>query len=176
MVGHAFLLAGGGIVRASDVTEDGAREAVPLPLLEVELHQRQSQAVAGCGVDRILAAREGRLARQIHLARHASAPQLQEGIAAQGGGLVLVFVAPGNLQDALADQGLQGVADRTTAPLRDLRGQRSAEAEGAVSRRKPAEAASTGELRAVEPGLEGGGRQGTGARLRHEASPGEVVM
>jgi hypothetical protein len=171
MIGDAFLLAMGGIVRAIEVQDDVVREAVPLPLLEVELHQRQSQAVAGFGVDRILEAGEGRLARQIHLARQATAHQLQEGIGTQGVGIVLVFIATGNLEDALANQGLQGVADGTTAPLRDLRGQRSAEAEGSVSLREPAQAAITGELRTIEAGLERRGGQGKADRLEHEASP-----
>jgi hypothetical protein len=170
MVGDAFLLAVGGIIRAIDVKDDVLREAVALPLLEVEFYQRQSQAVAGFGVNCILETGEGRLARQMRLARQATAHQLQERIGAQGVGIVLVFVATGNLEDALADQGLKGVADRTTAPLRDLRGQRSTEAEGGVSLPKPAQAPITGELRTVEPGLEGGGRQGKGDRLRHEAS------
>jgi hypothetical protein len=125
----------GGIVRAIDVKDDVIREAVPLPLLEVERHQRPSQAVAGLGVDRILEAGEGRLARQMRLARQATAHQPQERIGAQGVGIVLVFVATGNLEDAWADQGLEGVADRTTAPLWDLRGQRSAEAKEGGSRR-----------------------------------------
>jgi hypothetical protein len=99
MVGDPFLLAMGGIVGAVEVEHDVVRRAIPLSLLQVELHQRAGQPVAGFGIHGVLQPGEGGLAGQIGLMGETTTDQLQERIAAQGISIVLVvlfsfFVTP----------------------------------------------------------------------------------
>ena len=174
MVGDPLLLAVRRIIGAIEVEDDALRDAIPFPLLQVELHQGESQAVAGFGVHGVLQAGQRGLAGQIRLVREPATDQLQEGIMTQGGGIVLILVAAGDLEDALADQRLEGVVDRAAAPLRDVLSEGGAEAKRRIGLREPAETAVGGELGTVEGRGETGGGQGEGDRLGHEASPGEA--
>ena len=171
MVGHAFLPAVGRIVRAIKVEHDVRGHTIALPLLQVEPDQRHRQAVARLGIDGILQAGEGGLAGQVRLLGQASADQLEERIGAQGVGIILILVATGDLEDALAHQRLQRVTDRATAPLGDVRGQSGTQAERGIGLREPAQTAIAGELWPIEARLHRRGGQGKVDRLDHEASP-----
>ena len=96
--------------------------ADPLAFAQVDAEQRMGQAVAGAAVDGILQAGESGLTGQIR-ARVVGIPtahELEQRVAAQGVGVVLVLVATGDLQEALAHQEGARVADRAATPLRDL--------------------------------------------------------
>jgi hypothetical protein len=55
--------------------------------------------------------------------------QFEERIVAQSGGIVLIRIATGNLQDPLAQQTGQTMAHRPVSPLAHGRGQRAAQTE-----------------------------------------------
>ncbi len=174
VVGDPFLLAMRGIIGAIQIEDDVRWDPVALPLLEIELHQRHGEPVAGFDVDGILQPGEGGLTRQISPVRTAATDQLQEWIRAEGIGIILVLIATGDLEDTLTDQSLQGMPDGAMAPFRNLLGKGGTEVEGGIGLREPAETAVGGELRTVEGRDELGGGQAEVDRLGHEASPGEA--
>jgi len=117
MIGTAFLVTIGGIVGAIGVDEDVAGTTRPLALGEVDAKECLRQTVTGLGIDRILEAGEGGLAGQIGITGQTAADQLQQGIGAQGVGIVLILVTTGDLEDPLPDEGFQGMADGTSSPI-----------------------------------------------------------
>lgn len=176
VVGDAFLLTVGRIVGAVQIEDDALRDAVALPFLQVELDQRDRQAVAGLEVDGVLQARERRLAGEVAVSRQATTDQLQEWVGAQRRGVVLILIATGDLHDPLADQRLQRVAAGAVTPLRKVYRQQCAETECTISFGKPAETTIGGELGVIEGDVEAGGGQPEGNRLRHGTSPGEAWL
>ena len=85
----------------------------------------------------------------------------------QGIGVILVLVAAGNLQDALAQQERQAVPHGATAPLAQLLAQRLRLTQLVVGVCQPDQAATRGELSGVTADRERGcARQG--ARISHE--------
>jgi len=180
MVGNPFLLAVRRIICAVEVEDDAIGNTIPLPLVEVELHQGDGEAIAGFVVDGILQAGERRLAGKIILIGKTAADQLQERITAEMIGVILVFVATGDLAGTLwvplTDQGLQGMANRVMPPLGNLGSQRGTETESSIRFEQPTKAAIGGEVRTVKPGLEGGRGEAKADRLGHEASPGEALL
>ena len=127
VVGHPFLLAVGRVVGPVEVQQDPGGRAGAATLAEVQVDQRLGEPLDGVPIDRVLQPREGRLAGQVRLARgQPPAGQLEQRVRAQRVGVVLVFVAAGDLEHPLADQRLQAVAHPAAAPLRDARRQRRA--------------------------------------------------
>jgi hypothetical protein len=153
VVGRPLLLAMRCIVGGIDVQHDLAGDAVPSPLLQVELDQCSGQPVAGFGVHRILQPREDRPTGQVRLGGQATTDQLEEGVGAQGHPegtrIVLILVATGDLEDPLADQRLQGVADRAGPPVRKAGSEGTIQPEGGIGRREPPGAPITPELTAI---------------------------
>ena len=75
VVGAPFLLPMRRIVRAVQIEHDVRRHALPFPLRQVDRAQGLGQAVAVPRRERILEAREGRLAGQVGVGLPASRPQ-----------------------------------------------------------------------------------------------------
>jgi len=95
------------IVRAIQIEQDARRDAMTLALAQVEADQRNGQAITGLGIDRILQPGQRRLAGQrCPTDRQLSADMLEQWIVAQGGGVILILVAAGNLVQSLLDQRL----------------------------------------------------------------------
>src|SRR5579859_2964715 len=88
---------------------------------------------------------------------------------AQRGGIVLVGIAAGDLENALAQQGGQGMATAAFAPGQ-AGGEAVAEAEGDVDFGEPEQAAVAGEPAAVA------GRRQRDARCSREGKPGWVRL
>ena len=65
MIGTPFLLPMGPIIRPIQIEDDVGRDAVPLPLAQIQLPQRYRQTVAALPIDRVLEARQSRLTGQI---------------------------------------------------------------------------------------------------------------
>ena len=129
VVGPPLLLPMGRIVRAVQIQQDVGGHARLLPLAQVDLPQRLGQPVAVPSGEAVLQAGEGGLAGQVGIAlRQPATDQLQQRIAPQGVGVVLVGVAGGNLVQPLpqdspaASAGLGGAAQAR-------RGQRLAQAQ-----------------------------------------------
>ena len=156
VVGGPFLRAMGRVVGPIQVEQDALRHAVAATLLQIGLRQGERQAVAGAAGDRVLQAGERRLAGQVGVAGgQAPADQLEQGIAPQGVGVVLVGVAAGDLEDALAHEGLQRVLPAAAAPLGEAGGEGRAQAERRLRLGQPGQAAVAGEPPAVERGHQG---------------------
>jgi hypothetical protein len=68
----------------------------------------------------------------------------------QGIGVVLVFVAAGNLQETLAQQKRERMAHRSAAPGANLGGKAGRQTQAVVGLREPDEAAIRGELSGVK--------------------------
>lgn len=83
---------------------------------------------------------------------------------AQGIGIILIFVATGDLKDALADQSVEGVLAASFAPVGDEGGDQVAEAGGLVSLSKERQAAIGGEATAIKGNLQG--QRGRGGERR----------
>ncbi len=155
VVGAAFLLPVGRIIRAVEVEHDVGGHAVPLPLAQVDLPQGQGQAVAALAIDGVLQARQRRLAGQVGPGLgQAATDQLQQRVGAQGVGVVLVLVAAGDLEDALADQCRQGVAHRAAPPLGNHRGEGGAQPDGQLRLLQPRQPAVGGQPPGVELDLQ----------------------
>jgi hypothetical protein len=118
MVGDALLVASAGraslgdplrcrVIGAVEVEDDALGDPIASSFLQMELHERHGEVVAGFVAHGILQPGEGRLAGQIRLVGQPATDQLEERITAQGIGIVLVFIATGNLKDPLTDEGLQ---------------------------------------------------------------------
>ena len=160
MVGGAFLRAIGRVVGAVKVEQDALGCARALTLAQIEVDQRDGQAIAGALVHGIVEAREGRLGGERGASvRKAATDELEERVMAQGIGIILILVATGDLKDALADESFERVLAgrlRHSGTKEAIRAQRP----GAVSawasqgkppsevRRPPSKAACRG--RAVE--------------------------
>jgi hypothetical protein len=85
------------------------------------------------------------LAGQVRPARgQAPAGQLQQRVGAQAVRVVLVGVATGDLEQALAHQGRQAVAHGTPPPLRDPRRQGSPQPPSRIGLRQPQQPAIAG--------------------------------
>src|SRR5262249_8332809 len=95
--------------------------------------------------------------------------ELEQRVAPQRISVVLVFVAAGDLQEALADQQRQGMAHRPAAPVVELRCQGVGEAELVVCAGGPEQAAIRGELAGVKGQRQRGGERGCApcARIGH---------
>jgi hypothetical protein len=95
VVGRPLLIAVRGIIGAVEVEHQPVGSAVPLSLAQVGLDEGFGEAIAAVSVHRVFQAREGRLAGQIVGIglRQTPAQQLEQRVAAQGVGVVLVFVA-----------------------------------------------------------------------------------
>src|SRR5690348_2023278 len=95
-----------------------------------------------------------------------AAHELEQRIAPQGIGVVLIFVTTGDLQQALAQQERKRMAHRTAAPVADMGGKAGRQTQVVVGLREPDEAAIRGELPGVKGHPESGGERGH-ARIRH---------
>lgn len=107
MVGDALLVDVGRVIGAVEVEDDALGDPIASSFLQIELHERHGEVVAGFVAHGILQPGEGRLAGQIRLVGQPATDQLEERITAQGIGIVLVFIATGNLQNPLTNEGLQ---------------------------------------------------------------------
>jgi hypothetical protein len=144
VVGHPLLVAMRRIIRPVQVQHHVRRRAVAPPLPDVQLDEHLSEAFDGVSIDRVLQPREGRLAGQVRSALgQAAAHQLQQWVGPQRVGIVLVGIAAGDLEDALADQRPQAMAHRAAPPLRDAGGQRVAQPERPVGLGQPDQPAIT---------------------------------
>ena len=76
---------------------------------------------------------------------------------AQGIGVVLIRIATGDLEDALADEGLQRMLAGAPAPLRHKARDEGTQAEGGVRFSQPGQATIGREATAVEGGVQGNG-------------------
>jgi hypothetical protein len=145
VVGAPVLLAMGRIVGAIEVEHDPPRDSRPLALVQVDRSQRLGQPVAVPGRQRVLEAREGWLAGQVGVALgQPPAHQLQQRIVAQGVGVVLVFIAGGDLVDALAQQ-LQRRVTAAAASVRNRRRQRGTQSQRLIGFGDPRPAPITGQ-------------------------------
>jgi hypothetical protein len=68
----------------------------------------------------------------------------------QGIGVILVFVATGNLQEALAQEESERMTDRTAPPVADLGGKCAGQAQAVVGACEPDESPIRGQLSGVE--------------------------
>jgi hypothetical protein len=167
----------GRVVGPVEVQQDGAG-MLAAALLQVDRHQRLGHRCHRVAVRGLLQAGERRLAGEIPaLVGRAPARPLQQRVGAQGVGVILVGIAAGDLEDALADEGGQAVGDRPAAPLRNAGGQGAAEPERLIGLHQPGEAAVAGQAAGIErrgDRLVRGAdelRDGLG-RLRHGTPPG----
>jgi hypothetical protein len=78
----------------------------------------------------------------------------------QGGGVVLVREAAGDLIDALADQHRQGMGAGFTSPFRDMGSNLGTETNLGIGTSEPGQPAVRGNLTAIEGGFEDKGREG----------------
>jgi hypothetical protein len=83
----------------------------------------------------------------------ATADELEQRIASQGIGVVLVLIATGNLQEALAQQKRERMTDRTAPPVADLGGKCAGQAQAVVGACAPDESPIRGQLSGVERDL-----------------------
>jgi hypothetical protein len=105
-------------------------------------------------IHRILQPREGWLAGQVRPALgQAPTHGLQQRIGAQRVGVVLVGIATGDLEDALAHQGRQVVAG-PPAPLGNARRQRCAQPQRAIGVLDPEQATIAGQASRIERRLQ----------------------
>jgi hypothetical protein len=123
------------------------------------------QAHAGMAVDRVLQARHGRLTGQIRIALGAPATdQLEQGVRAQAVRVILILVAAGNLEDALADQSREGVVDVRPSPLGDTDSEGRADAQVLLRLGQPGQPTVRGETSPIKSGFQGEGG-GCGERV-----------
>ena len=127
VIGGAFLVAVRRVVGAVEIEQDAAGWATLSPLPQVELAECLEHAGAGTAGHGVLQAGEGWLGGQVRRGlRQAATYQLEEGVGPQGGGVVLVLVAAGDLVDPLAHQRQQRVRHRPAPPFWHTGGQRLA--------------------------------------------------
>jgi hypothetical protein len=167
VVGDTFLLAMGGIIGTVEVEDNPFWCAVSSPFLE----QGDGEAVTGFDVDRTLQTREGGLAGQIRPIGQTTADQREQRIGAQGIGNILVFIATGDLEDALPHQGLESAPTCSSSPLGDVGCKCGTETQQRIGFSEPAETTVTGELGTIEAGLEAARGEAEVDRLGHGASP-----
>ena len=118
------------------------------------------QSPAGVAAHRVLEARERRLAGEVRVALGSpTTDQLEQGVDAQGVGVVLVLIAAGDAEDALAGQRLHGMVDVGAPPLRDASGQRPTDADRFLGLSEPGQPPVGGQATAIEGRFqrEGGG-------------------
>jgi hypothetical protein len=155
VVGDTLLVAMGGIVGAIDIDQHLAGWSVPAALADVEVDERDRQSLDGVAVDGVLQPGEGRLAGKIRTAvRQPAADQFEQRVVPPCVGVVLVFVAAGNLIHALAHEPLQAVLAAAAAPVRDAVGERGTERQRRIRLRQPGQPAITGQAPAIERGQE----------------------
>jgi len=154
MIAAALLLTMRRIVGAVQIKQRMARHATchALPFPHIQRHQRLRQVIAGAPIHRILQTREGGLTGQIgaRLVRTTTTHELEQRVAPQPIGVVLVFIAAGDLQEALAQQERERMADRPAAPVGDLRREGSRQAQAVVGPCESDESAVGGELPGVK--------------------------
>ena len=120
VVAHPFLCPVRRVIGAVHIQQDPGWGTVPATRPDVEVHQGGGQPLGAVAVDGVLQAGERRLAGEVGAAlRPPSTDQLQERVRAQRIGVILVFVAAGDLEDTLAQEGREPVSDRAAAPVRD---------------------------------------------------------
>jgi hypothetical protein len=186
MVGRTFLLAVSGVIGAVHVEQNVYRRSAGLvltdllPLLQIDAAERDGELIASACGHGILQAREGRLAGQVpSTLRSAAADPLEQGIAAQGGGIVLVVVAAGDLEDPLPHQGLHRMLDWVSPPVTNLAGQGGTQTQDGIRLSDPGQATIRGQATGVKgnvlwPGGKHGRRALPCAKLGHEVSPGTL--
>jgi len=150
MIGTAFLVAIGRIVGAIGVDEDVGGTRWLFALGEVDVEEGTGEPVTGLGIDRILEAGEGGLTSQIGITGQTATDQLEQGIGAQGIGIVLVLVTTGDLEDPLPDEGFQGMTDGAGSPVGQVGGEGGTQSKDGISFGQPDEPAIRGELGAVK--------------------------
>ena len=141
------------IVGPIQVQQDAPRPAQSLPFGEIDADQGLSQAVAGLGGGGILQAGQRRLTGQIRIVTgQPTTNQLQQRIGPELVGVVLVRVATGDLEDALANQGLQRVPHRAMAPVGDDRRERRTQPELLLGLGEPDQTTVRGRRLQIEAG------------------------
>jgi hypothetical protein len=155
MVADAFLLPVRRVIGPIEVQDDALGRPRPFALADVEFEQGRRQRFDRVAIDRVLQAREGRLAGQRGAGRRpAATDQLEQGIGTQGGGIVLIGVATGDLVDALAQERRERVPDPPAAPLRNAVGQGVAQVQGRIGLGQPGQPAITGQPPGIERRLQ----------------------
>ena len=89
-----------------------------------------------------------------------TADEFEQGIVAQGGGVVLIFIATGDLVDPLADEGGEGMGTGFAPPVGDAGGDLGTNADLGIGSGEPGQATIGGEVATVEGGFEGEGGEG----------------
>jgi hypothetical protein len=145
MIAAALLRTMRRIVGAVQIKQHVGRHATchSLPFPHRQRHQRLRQVRAGAPIQRVLQTREGGLTGQIgaRLVRTATTHEREQRVAPQRSGVVLVFIAAGDLQEALAPQERERMAHRPAAPVGDLRRESGRQAQAIVGPCEPDESA-----------------------------------
>jgi hypothetical protein len=174
VIARPFLRAVGRVVGRVEIEHDPRRGAAGGALAQIDQRQRPRDPVASAQRDGILQAREGRLAGEGWIGpRQATADEPEQRIVAQRVGVILILVAAGDLIDALADEGGEGMRAGFASPLGNAGGDLGTDAGLRVGMGEPGQPAIGGERSAVEGGVEGEGgegfeREGGCGRIGHE--------
>jgi len=144
------------VVGAVDVQDDARGVAVAFAGAQVHVEQGVGQGPAGVAPHRVLEAGQRRLAGEIRVALGSPATdELEQRIDAQRVGIVLVLVAAGDAEDALACQRLDRMVDVGAPPLGDAGRQRAADADRLLGLGEPGQPAIGGQTTAIEGGFQG---------------------
>lgn len=121
----------------------------------VNVAEDARQPVAGAGIDRVLEARDGGLTGELASGLgQPAADVLEQRIGAQVVGIILVFVAAGDLVDPLRHERGEGMLAPPPAPVRNHRRQPGGQVGGGVSLGQPGQTAVTGQATPQEVDLE----------------------
>ncbi len=172
VIGRAFPLAVGRVVGTGAVEEDprrggrGARASAGAGRLMPRRGARRRAERRSCPGVRALASRTVAEDRQL------TPSELEEGIGTQGVGIIRILVTTGQLDDALADEGLQTVTGgrRTRASVGERTGEGGADAEIILDLGEPGWTAIRGQASPAERCLQ----RNSGAGGEHIGRCGSV--
>ena len=161
MIARSFLRAMRWIVGGIAVQQNPLWHAIGPALAQRERAEGQGDSVTITRRDRVLQAGEGRLAGAEGVGlRQPSADEFEQGVVAEGVSVVLVFVATGDLLDALANQHRKRRGAGFTSPVRDMGGDLGTDTAFRVGSGQPCQPTVRGEVTTIEGGFEGKGREG----------------
>lgn len=158
MIGRALLVAVGGVVGAVTVKENAPWRPVLAPLRQVEPGQGTGNTMTALAAGAVFQAGQSGLAGQVVTGiGQLAADELEQGVRAEGIGVVLVLVAAGHLENTLPDQLLQAVARAAGvfAPIPEAVGEGGADTQLSINLAKPGQAPIGGETPTVEGSLKG---------------------